>query len=351
MKTLKIIKPDDWHVHFREGEFLEKLVLETCTVYQRAIVMPNLKIPITSLKLAKKYKSEIIKFSNSNKKFQPLMTFYLTENIDVDDLIRAHKEKYLFAVKLYPSGATTNSSRGVKNIEKVFLVLEKMSKYGIPLLIHGEVNDKKVDVFDREKVFIDKNLRHIYLNFPNLKITLEHITTKYAADFVNHTKSNLKASITPHHLMINRSHMLEHKIRPHYYCLPILKREEDRKALLEMATSGNENFFLGTDSAPHIIENKENACGCAGVFNTRHSIEMLIQLFEDEKKLDNLEKFVSINGSKHYELPQNNEFVIYKKDNQAINFPDYLNIDKKNKIKIFKPPFNIYWKLAKSLIT
>lgn len=347
MKTLKIIRPDDWHVHFREGKFLEKLVLETCSVYQRSIVMPNLKTPITTLKLADKYKREIVKFSSSNKNFQPLITFYLTENINIDELIKAYKKEKVFAVKLYPFGATTNSSKGIKNIEKIFLVLEKMSKYNIPLLIHGEVNSKKIDIFDREKAFIDNYLKNIHSNFPNLKITLEHITTKYAVHFVNQTNSNLKASITPHHLIINRSDMLEHKIKPHYYCLPILKREEDRKALLEMATSGNENFFLGTDSAPHTIEDKENACGCAGIFNTINSIEMLIQLFENEKKLNNLEKFVSINGSKHYELPINNEFVIYEKTNEPLDFPNYLNIDKKDKIKIFKPPFNVYWKLAK----
>lgn len=348
MKTLKIIKPDDWHVHFREGKFLKKLVKETCTVYQRAIIMPNLKTPITNLKLANKYRREIAKFSCSNKNFKPLITFYLTENINIDELIKAYKEKKMFAVKLYPFGATTNSSKGIKNIEKIFLVLEKMSKYNIPLLIHGEVNSKEIDVFDREKAFIDSNLKIIHSNFPDLKITLEHITTKYAANFVNQTNSNLKASITPHHLIINRSDMLEHKIKPHYYCLPILKREEDRKTLLEMATSGNENFFLGTDSAPHTKEDKENACGCAGIFNTINSIEMLIQLFENEKKLNNLEKFVSVNGCMHYELPVNDEFVIYKKTNEPLNFPDYLNIDKKDKIKVFKPPFNVYWKLAKS---
>ena len=254
MKSIKIIKPDDWHVHFREGDMLKHLVNETSKIYSRAIVMPNLNIPITNLNLAQNYKVTIQKYS-SNVNFKPLITFYLTEDINVDDLIKAYKNEIIFAVKLYPSGATTNSSKGVKNIDHIYPILDIMSEYEIPLLIHGEVNNKNVDVFDREKVFIQNELQNIYNNFPKLKITLEHITTKYAVDFVNSTKSNIRASITPHHLIINRTDMLEHKIRPHYYCLPILK-EEDRKALVQVATSGNEKF-LGTDSAPHNLSVKK----------------------------------------------------------------------------------------------
>ena len=256
MKTIKIIKPDDWHVHFREDDLLKYLVNETSKIFGRAIVMPNLSIPITNSNLAKNYKETIQKYS-ANANFKPLITFYLNEDVDTNDLIKAYKSNIIFAVKLYPSGATTNSAKGVKKIDQIYPTLEIMSDYEIPLLIHGEVNNKKVDVFDREKVFIQNELQNIYSNFPKLKITLEHITTKYAVDFVNSTKSNIRASITPHHLIINRTDMLEHKIRPHYYCLPILKREDDRKALVQAAISGNENFFLGTDSAPHTLSAKE----------------------------------------------------------------------------------------------
>ena len=217
-----------------------------------------------------------------------------------------------------------------------------MSEYEIPLLIHGEVNNKNVDVFDREKVFIQNELQNIYNNFPKLKITLEHITTKYAVDFVNSTKSNIRASITPHHLIINRTDMLEHKIRPHYYCLPILKREDDRKALVQAAISGNENFFLGTDSAPHSLSAKEAECGCAGIFNTINSMETLAQLFDNYEKIGNLEKFTSINGARHYGVNINNEKIELIKTSQKLNFKEYLIVNGE-KYKIFKPPFNVFW--------
>ena len=341
MKSIKIIKPDDWHVHFREDDLLKYLVNETSKIYSRAIVMPNLSIPITNLNLAQNYKDTIQKYS-ANINFKPLITFYLTEDINVGDLIKAYKNEIIFAVKLYPSGATTNSSKGVKNIDHIYPILEIMSDYEIPLLIHGEVNNKKVDVFDREKVFIQNELQNIYSNFPKLKITLEHITTKFAVDFVNSTKSNIRASITPHHLIINRTDMLEHKIRPHYYCLPILKREEDRQALLQMAISGNEKFFLGTDSAPHNISTKEAECGCAGIFNTINSIETLAQLFDNYEKIGNLEKFTSINGARHYGVNINNEKIELIKRPEKLKFKKYL-IANGEKYKIFSPPFNVYW--------
>ena len=341
MKSIKIIKPDDWHVHFREDDLLKHLVNETSKIYGRAIVMPNLNIPITNLNLAQNYKVTIQKYS-SNVNFKPLITFYLTEDINVDDLIKAYKNEIIFAVKLYPSGATTNSSKGVKNIDHIYPILDIMSEYEIPLLIHGEVNNKNVDVFDREKVFIQNELQNIYNNFPKLKITLEHITTKYAVDFVNSTKSNIRASITPHHLIINRTDMLEHKIRPHYYCLPILKREEDRKALVQVATSGNEKFFLGTDSAPHNLSAKEAECGCAGIFNTINSMETLAQLFDNYEKIGNLEKFTSINGARHYGVNINNEKIELIKTSQKLNFKEYLIVNGE-KYKIFKPPFNVFW--------
>ena len=341
MKSIKIIKPDDWHVHFREGDILKHLVNETSKIYGRAIVMPNLSIPITNSKLAQNYKDTIQKYS-ANVNFKPLITFYLTENININDLIKAYENDIIFAVKLYPSGVTTNSSQGVKKIDRIYSILEIMSDYKIPLLIHGEVNNKNVDVFDREKVFIKNELQDIINNFPKLKITLEHITTRFAVDFVNNARSNVRASITPHHLLINRSDMLEHKIRPHYYCLPILKREEDRKALVQAAISGNENFFLGTDSAPHTLSAKEAECGCAGIFNTINSIETLAQLFDNCEKIDNLEKFSSINGARHYEININNEKIELIKTTKKLNFTEYLLVNNE-KYKIFTPPFNVFW--------
>ena len=262
--------------------------------------------------------------------------------MSVDELIKAHQEGIVFAAKLYPLGATTNSFKGVKKISNLYSVFEKMSENNVPLLIHGEVNDKNVDIFDREKVFIEKELNQICKNFPDLKITLEHITTKFAVDYINSSKNDLKASITPHHLMINRTDMLEHKIKPHYYCLPILKREQDRKALLTAAFNENQKFFLGTDSAPHTLENKETSCGCAGVFNTINSIQMLTQLFDNNNKLDRLENFISVNGAIHYKKNINKNKINLIKREQPLMFEKYLDING-NKIKIFKPPFEVFW--------
>ena len=344
MNTLKIIKPDDWHVHFREGFLTEKLVLESSKLFNRTIVMPNLNKPIINSKLAKSYKNKILNFSKNNKLFEPLITFYLNDDMSVDELIKAHQEGIVFAAKLYPLGATTNSFKGVKKISNLYSVFEKMTENNVPLLIHGEVNDKNVDIFDREKVFIEKELNQICKNFPDLKITLEHITTKFAVDYINSSKNDLKASITPHHLMINRTDMLEHKIKPHYYCLPILKREQDRKALLTAAFNENQKFFLGTDSAPHTLENKETSCGCAGVFNTINSIQMLTQLFDNNNKLDRLENFISVNGAIHYKKNINKNKINLIKREQPLMFEKYLDING-NKIKIFKPPFEVFWEI------
>ena len=343
MKILKIIKPDDWHVHFREGKLLEKLVPETSKLYNRTIVMPNLVKPIINAKKASIYKDQILKFSQ-NELFEPLMTFYLNEEMCPNELSQAYDEKKIFAAKLYPAGATTNSSKGVKNISNIFKLLEVMTEMNIPLLIHGEVNDKKIDVFDREKVFIEKILVKILDKFPELKITLEHITTKFAVDFINVSSNNIKASITPHHLILNRTDMLEHKIKPHYYCLPILKREKDRVALLDAAFNKNQKFFMGTDSAPHDIKMKENECGCAGVFNTINSVQMVTQIFDDNEKLDRLENFISVNGALHYEVKINNEKIKLTKQKNPIHFPNILHAGN-IKIKVFKPNFDVFWEI------
>ena len=345
MNKIDLIKPDDWHVHFREGQMLEKLVPETSKLFNRAIVMPNLQTPITNLKQALNYKNQILKFSKNNNFFQPLITFYLNKEISQKDLINAFKNKVIFAVKLYPAGATTNSSKGVKKISDIFNILETMETFRIPLLIHGEVNDKNVDIFDREEKFIEHELPQIYKNFPTLKITLEHVTTRHAVNFINETSNNIKASITPHHLILNRTDMLEHKIKPHYYCLPILKREEDRIALLDAACNKNQKFFMGTDSAPHDIKNKEHECGCAGVFNTINSIQILTQIFDNNNKLDYLENFISKNGPLHYEVSPNVQKITLQKQTQPIIFPDTLNL-KNQKIKIFKPDFDVFWQMT-----
>ncbi len=344
MKNLKIIKPDDWHIHFREGELLKKIVPETSKNYNRVIVMPNLNDPIIKSSQAELYKKNILKFSNNNLKFKPLMTLYLNDQIDVKDLIKSYKNKTVFAAKLYPAGATTNSSKGVSRIKDIYNILEKMTEIKMPLLIHGEVNEKKIDIFDREKLFIENELYPITQKFPELKITLEHITTKFAVDFINASKSNVKASITPHHLILNRTDMLEHKIKPHYYCLPILKRENDRKALLKAAFNKNQKFFMGSDSAPHDVKAKEHACGCAGIFNTINSIQVLTQLFENNNQLDKLERFISINGALHYELPINKEKIKLIKLDFPLQFKEFLKTKDQN-IKIFKPPFEVFWDL------
>ncbi len=345
MDFFEIIKPDDWHVHFREGQFLKLLVPETSKLYDRCIVMPNLSKPIQSELEAIEYRKEILKYSINNPNFYPFLTFYLSENIDVSDLEKAYKNKNIFAAKLYPAGATTNSSKGVRNIKNIYHILDKMSEIKMPLLIHGEVNEKEIDVFYREQVFIEKILEEIVTKFPDLKITLEHITSKFAVDYIKNKDDNLKASITPHHLMLNRTDMLAHNIKPHYYCLPILKKEEDRKALIEVATSGNKNFFLGTDSAPHTINMKEQECGCAGVFNTINSVQSLTQLFENYNRLKNLEKFLSINGSNHYGLKINKNKIKLKKHAKCLDFKKYINFSK-NKIRIFEPPFQVYWDIV-----
>ncbi len=344
MEQIEIIKPDDWHVHFRDNEILEAVVPQTTRYFARSIVMPNLIPPILNAKQAIEYKERIEKAIPLTDSFEPFMTIYLTEETNRDDLKSAYKNGAVFAVKLYPAGATTNSDSGVKDITKIIPILEMMSDIGMPLLIHGEVTDPKIDIFDREKVFIDKILDFICKEIPNLKITLEHITTKEATSYVKESNKNLAASITPHHLALNRNAIFIGGIRPHNYCLPILKRETHRKALLEVVVSGNPKFFLGTDTAPHLTQDKENACGCAGVFNATYCLPILAQIFDDKKSLQNLEKFVSKNGAKHYNLELNKEKLKLAKSKERLDFKKYLNVNEE-KIKIFDPDFPIYWRV------
>ena len=347
MEEIEIIKPDDWHVHFRDDEILRAVVPETSRHFARSIVMPNLVPPILNAKQAIEYKKRIEKAIRSTDKFEPLMTIYLTEQTNKSELKDAYKNGAVFAVKLYPAGATTNSDSGVKDIEKVMPILEKMAEIGMPLLIHGEVTDKEIDIFDREKVFIDQKLDFICKKLPDLKITLEHITTKEAVQYINESNKNLAASITPHHLALNRNALFVGGIRPHNYCLPILKRETHRTALLDAAVSGNPKFFLGTDTAPHLIKDKENACGCAGVFNATYCLSIITQLFDNENALPNLEKFISMNGANHYNLTINNEKILLSKSLEALYFKENINFNKQ-KIKIFKPDFPVFWKVSDS---
>ena len=345
MEEIEIIKPDDWHVHFRDGKILQAVVPETTRHFARAIIMPNLVPPILKGNDALKYKKRIEKAIPENDHFLPLMTLYLTETTSKQELRDSYEKGYVFAAKLYPAGATTNSNSGVKDIKKIMPLLETMTELGMPLLIHGEVTDKEIDIFDREKVFIDQKLDFICKELPGLKITLEHITTKEAKNYINEGNKNLVASITPHHLVLNRNAIFEGGIRPHNYCLPILKRESHRRALVEAAISGNPKFFLGTDTAPHLTKDKESACGCAGVFNSTYCMSILAQLFDDEKALPKLEEFVSKNGAKHYNLSVNNEKIIMMKSKQEIFFKNYLSINE-HKIKIFEPEFPVFWKVV-----
>jgi dihydroorotase len=346
MEEIEIIKPDDWHVHFRDNEILRAVVPETTRHFARSIVMPNLIPPILNAKQAIEYKNKIEKAIPQTDSFKPLMTIYLTEETNKDELKQAYKDGAVFAVKLYPAGATTNSDSGVKDITKIMPVLLTMAQIGMPLLIHGEVTDPNIDIFDREKVFIDEKLDFICREIPNLKITLEHITTTEATLYVKDGNKNLAASITPHHLALNRNELFVGGIKPHNYCLPILKRETHRKSLIDAAVSGNKKFFLGTDTAPHLTIDKESACGCAGVFNATYCLSILAQLFDNVNALPKLENFVSINGAQHYNLDLNMEKIKLRKLNKKILFQKHLDVNL-DKITIFNPNFPIFWSVVK----
>ena len=344
MKTIEITKPDDWHVHFRDSEVLKAVVPETSRHFKRAIVMPNLVPPVLTGSDALKYMQRIKAAIPNSDKFIPLMTLYLTEQTDKIDLRKAYEDRLVFAAKLYPAGATTNSDSGVKNIKNIMPLLETMSLIGMPLLIHGEVTNKEIDIFDREKIFIDTVLNFLCKELRELKITMEHITTEEATLYVKQSGKNLSATITPHHLALNRNSIFVGGIKPHYYCLPILKREKHRKALVNAATSGNDKFFLGTDTAPHLINTKENSCGCAGVFNATYCMSILAEIFDNENCIDKLERFTSLNGPKHYNVKVNKEKLKLVKSNQPISFKKSINFNG-NEIIIFEPDFPVFWEV------
>ena len=321
MQTLTLTQPDDWHVHLRDGNALNTVVPHTAAQFARAIVMPNLKPPVTTTAMALAYKQRILAALSEGMSFEPLMTLYLTDDMPADEIHRAH-EAGVAAVKLYPAGATTNSSAGVTGIRHTHATLDAMQRVGMPLLVHGEVTDNEVDLFDREAVFIDRHLQPLRRDFPELKIVFEHITTKEAAQYVAQAGAFTAATITAHHLLYNRNAIFLGGVRPHYYCLPVLKREVHRQALVQAATSGSDRFFLGTDSAPHPAHLKEHASGCAGCYTALSALELYAEAFDSVGALGQLEGFASFHGPDFYGLPRNSGSVTLKR--QAWTVPESL---------------------------
>ncbi len=340
--TITITQPDDWHLHLRDDEVLNHVAPFTAKQFARAIVMPNLNPPVTTVVQAVEYLDRIL-IAVEDTDFEPLMTLYLTDNTSADEIVAAHKSCFIKGVKLYPAGATTNSDAGVTDIRLCDGALEEMQKAGLPLLVHGEVTAPEIDIFDREKVFVDKILQPLTLRFPELKIVFEHITTKEAADFVQQSGDNIAATITPHHLLLNRNAMFQGGLRPHNYCLPVLKRDIHQQALLAVIRSGNKQFFLGTDSAPHARDKKENACGCAGIFSAHAAIEIYTSIFEQQNALDKLEAFASFNGPDFYGLPRNKKTITLNKEDWQI--PEYYALGE-NTLIPFLAGQTINWKLA-----
>ena len=309
MQTLTIIQPDDWHLHLRDSPFLEAVVADTANQFARAIIMPNLNPPVRSCADALAYRERILAALPAGSRFQPLMTLYLTDNTSIDDVRAASESEYIHGAKLYPAGATTNSDAGVTELSKLAPVFEAMQKYGLVLQVHGEATATDVDVFDREKVFIDDSLAPIHANYPELRIVFEHITTREAVDFVRAANANLASTITPHHLLINRNALFQGGIRPHHYCLPVAKREHHRQALIEAASSGESSFFCGTDSAPHSQQAKQSACGCAGIYSAHCALELYAEAFERYADFTHFESFMSRHGASFYQLPPNSTKV------------------------------------------
>ncbi|CAN4275123.1 PyrC Dihydroorotase [Methylophilaceae bacterium] len=305
INTLTLTRPDDWHLHLRDGEALKAVLADSARQFARAMIMPNLRPPVTNTALAVAYRQRILAALPSGLHFEPLMTLYLTDNTSAEEIRTGVASGMVQGVKFYPAGATTNSDSGVTDLAHCQQALAEMEKLGLPLLVHAEVTDAQVDVFDRERVFIERHMVAIIKDYPALKVVFEHITTKDAADFVLHTPSNVAATITAHHLLMNRNAMFVGGIQPHHYCLPILKREEHRQALLRVATSGNAKFFLGTDSAPHAKHTKEAACGCAGMYTAHTAMELYAEAFDAVGALDKLEGFASFYGADFYGLPRN----------------------------------------------
>ncbi len=318
MQKLRITRPDDWHVHFRDGRALRDVVPDTARRFARAIVMPNLDPPVTTVALALEYRERIMVAVPKGVDFTPLMTLYLTDETSAEEIARAGRCEHVYAVKLYPAGATTNSASGVTDLSRASAALAAMEDAGLPLLVHGEVVDAGIDVFDRERIFIERVLIDLVKRYPALKIVFEHVTTSDAVRFVDSAPATVAATITAHHLLLNRNAMFAGGMRPHHYCLPVLKRETHRAALVAAATGGSARYFLGTDSAPHTRASKESACGCAGMYTAHAALELYAEVFEQAGVLDRLEAFASFNGPDFYGLPRNRDFIEIEKTPQSI---------------------------------
>jgi len=342
-QSITIVRPDDWHLHLRDGAALASVLPHSARQFARAIVMPNLKPPVTTTAQAAAYRARILAALPQGMQFEPLMTLYLTDNTSPDEILRAQESGFVHAVKLYPAGATTNSDAGVSDLRKCTKVLEVMQEIGMPFLVHGEVTDPAVDIFDREAVFIERVLQPLKRDMPALRVVFEHITTKDAAQYVAAADATVAATITAHHLLYNRNEIFKGGIRPHYYCLPILKREEHRLALVRAATSGNPKFFLGTDSAPHAKGLKEHACGCAGCYTALHAMELYAQAFDQVGALDKLEGFASLNGPAFYRLPRNTGTVTLQR--AAWTIPSELPLGDASIVPL-NGGENIEWKLV-----
>jgi dihydroorotase len=343
VQQITLTRPDDWHLHLRDGALMQSVLPDTARQFARAIVMPNLRPPVTTTEQALAYRDRILAALPGGVQFEPLMTLYLTDNTGAEEIRNAKASGYIHAVKLYPAGATTNSDAGVTDIRRPRAALEEMQRCGMPLLVHGEVTDPAVDVFDREAVFIERVLQPLLKDLPGLRVVFEHITTADAVQFVAGAPDNIAATITAHHLLFNRNAMLVGGIRPHYYCLPVLKREIHREALVLAATGGNRKFFLGTDSAPHAQHTKQNDCGCAGCYTAHAAIEMYAEVFEQAGALDRLEGFASFHGADFYGLPRNTRRITLRREAwqvpASVGFGEY-------RLVPLRAGENINWKLA-----
>ena len=341
--TLTITRPDDWHVHLRDGDAMKSVLPDTARRFARAIVMPNLKPPVTTVEAAAAYRERILAALPVDSNFEPLMTLYLTDNTTSDEIRAAKQSGFVHAVKYYPAGATTNSDSGVTDMHKAYPAIAALEEHGLPLLLHGEVTDPDIDVFDREAVFIDRYLTRLLKDFPRLKIVLEHITTRQAAEFVAAAPANVAATLTVHHLLYNRNAMFKGGIRPHFFCLPVLKRETHREALVAAAISGNPKFFLGTDSAPHAKSAKETACGCAGIYTAHAAIELYAEVFEEAGALNKLESFAAFHGPDFYGLSRNNEKITLKKE--SWNVPESIAMGDQQLVPL-RASETVNWKLT-----
>lgn len=344
MTTLTIKRPDDWHLHLRDGEMLKGVIEHSARDFARAIIMPNLVPPVVTTRDASAYRERIMNALPDGMNFTPLMTLYLTENTDPKDVEAGHASGLITALKLYPAGATTNSDSGVTNFENVIPTLEKMAEIGMPLCVHGEVTSAEIDIFDREAVFIETVLDPLRNRVPELRVVMEHVTTRQGVDYARSGGDNLGATITTHHLIINRNAILAGGIRPHYYCLPVAKREEHRLALREAATSGDRTFFLGTDSAPHTDPLKLQACGCAGCFTAINTMSCLAHVFEEEGALDKLENFASLNGPAFYGLEPNSETITLEKLKDPVAYPEKIKTGA-GEVTVFDPMYPLHWKV------